>query len=91
MTEPTFTFKCLGHTKRDDGTITSYTIKVTSSRNDHVEVLDVEPRHLISAKAMKTRLLHRCMFYSTTQKKHTEAIDAMFDAQDAEAERRCQE
>ncbi|UBM23287.1 hypothetical protein K8374_12825 [Pseudomonas sp. p1(2021b)] len=87
MPEPTLTFKCLSHTKREDGGVESYTIEVTSSRNDQVEVLVVEPRHLLSAKSMKTLLLNRCMFYSTTQKKHTETIAAMFDVQDAEAER----
>jgi len=86
MTESAFIFKCLGHTERVDGTIASYTIEVTSSRNGRVEVLEVEPDHLTSARSMKRLLLNRCLFYSTTQKKHTEAIAAMFDARDAEAE-----
>ncbi|MFJ7007667.1 hypothetical protein [Pseudomonas putida] len=87
MSEPSLTFKCLGHTERVDDTIASYTIEVTSSRNGRVEVLKVEPDHLASARSMKRLLLGRCMFYSATQKKHTETIAAMFDAQDAEAER----
>ncbi|UBM27262.1 hypothetical protein K8374_10040 [Pseudomonas sp. p1(2021b)] len=87
MPEPTLSFKCLGHTERVDGTIANYSIEVTSSSNGRVEVLEVEPNHLISARSMKRFLLNRCMFYSTTQKKHTETIAAMFVAQDAEAER----
>lgn len=86
MSEPTLTFKCLGHTKRNDGTIARYIIEATDLRNDQIEVFEVEPRHLPSAQAMKTLLVNRCMFYSTTQKKHTEVIAAMFDARDAEAE-----
>lgn len=87
MTEPTLTFKCLGYTERADGTIASYTVEVTCSRNSRVEILEVEPNHLASARSMKRLLLNRCMHYSTTQRKHTETIAAMFDEQDAEAER----
>lgn len=86
MTESAFIFKCLGHTDRLDGTIASYTIEVTSSRNGRVEVLEVEPDHLASARSMKRLLLNRCMFYSATQNDHVRTIAAMFDAQDAEAE-----
>lgn len=86
VSEPTLTFKYLAHTKRADGTIATYTIEVSNPRNGRVEVLEVEPNHLASARSMKRLLLNRCMFYSTTQKKHTEAIAAMFDARDAEAE-----
>ena len=87
MTEPTLTFKCLGHTERIDGTIASYTIEVTCSRNSRVDILEVEPNHLASVRSMKRLLSNRCMLYSTTQKKHTETIAAMLDAQDTEAER----
>jgi len=89
VTDPTLSFKYLDHTERDDGTIASYTIEVTNSRNGRAELLEVEPNHLASARSMKRLLLNRCMFYSTTQKKHAEAIAAMFDAQDAEAEQEC--
>lgn len=87
MTEPTLTFKCLGHTKLDDGTIESYIIEATCTRKGQVEVLEVEPDHLLSAQSMKRLLLNRCMLYSTTQKKHAETIAVMFNAKNSEAER----
>lgn len=90
MTEPTITFKFLGHTERngimiESHTIDRYLIEVTCAHKEQVEVLEVEPKHLLSAQSMKRLLLNRCMFYSTTQKRHTETIVAMFDEQDAKA------
>lgn len=79
MSEKTITFKCLGHTKRDDGTIERYSIEVTNTRNDQVEVLQVEPGHLTSAQSMKRLLLNRCMFYTTKQKEHEKMLLEMFD------------
>ncbi|MNJ57777.1 hypothetical protein D3C77_533800 [compost metagenome] len=81
MAEPTLTFKCLGHTKRDDGTIERYTIEVTNTRSDQVEVLQVEPGHLASAQSMKRLLLNRCMFYTAKQKQHAQMLVEMFDRQ----------
>jgi hypothetical protein len=86
VTASNLTFKCLGHTERADDTITSYTIEVTNSRNGRVEVLEVAPDHLASARSMKRLLLNRCMFYSATQKNHAETIAAMFDARHAVTE-----
>lgn len=86
MTQPTLSFKCLGYSERDDGAIASYIIEVSNLRNGRVEVLEVEPDHLASARSMKRLLLNRCMFYSATQYDHVKTIAAMFDAQDAEAE-----
>ncbi len=49
MSESILTFKYLSHTQRDDGTIASYTIEVTNTHSDKVEVFQIEPRHLASA------------------------------------------
>ena len=79
MPEPTLAFKCLGHTKRDDGTIERYTIEVINTRNDQVEALQVEPRHLASAQSMKRLLLNRCMFYTVKQKQHAQMLMEMLE------------
>jgi len=77
--EPTLTFKCLGHVERDDNSIECYKIEVTDSRNGRLEMLQVAPRHLVSARSMKRILLERCMFYSAKQKQHTQNLMEMFD------------
>ena len=46
MSEPTLTFKLLGHTKRDDGLIARYHLEVTDTRSDRTVTVSVEPRHL---------------------------------------------
>jgi hypothetical protein len=81
VSESILTFKYLSHTQRDDGTIASYTIEVTNTHSDKVEVFQIEPRHLASAQSMKRLLLHRCMLYTVRQKKHEEMMVEMFDAQ----------
>lgn len=85
MSELTHSFKCLGVTKRDDDTIERYTIEVKNPRNDRVEMLEVAPNHLASARSMKRLLLGRCMLYTSTQKKHAQMILEMFDRMDAQA------
>lgn len=79
MTEPTYNFKCLGDTKRDDGTIDHYIIEVTDTRDGRAEVLQVKAGQLLSAQSMKTTLLKRRMFYTVKQKKHEEMLLNMFD------------
>ncbi len=53
MVETTYSFKCLGHTKRDDGLIGRYHLEVTDSRSGKIATISVEPRHLASAPSMK--------------------------------------
>jgi hypothetical protein len=86
MTEPTLSFKCLRHTKRDDGLIGRYNLEVTDTRSGKTAKFSVEPRHLASARSMKKILLDRCMFYSVTQKAHDQMLLEVFDSQDARAE-----
>ena len=78
MPEATLTFKCLGHTKRDDGLIGRYSLQVTDTRSGKTATISVDPEHLASARSMKTILLNRCMFYSVTQKKHNQMLLEMF-------------
>jgi hypothetical protein len=47
--EPTPTFKCLGHTKRDDGLVGRYHLEVTDIRSGKTAKISVEPKHLASA------------------------------------------
>lgn len=89
MNESKLSFKLLSHTKRENGTIASYTIEVTSLPSDRIEILEVNPNDLASARSMKRLLLDRGIFYSTSQKKHAEAIAAMFDTRNAETEQLC--
>ena len=79
------TFKCLGHTKLDDNLIDQYHVEATDTRSGRIESIDVKPDHLASARSVKRILLSRCMFYSATQKKHSEMLMAMFDRMDARA------
>ena len=74
MPDPTLTFKCLGHTKRDDGLIGRYHLEVTDNRSDRTVTVSVEPRHLASARSMKTILLDRCMFYRATRAEHDQML-----------------
>ncbi|MEJ5280679.1 hypothetical protein WH299_15545 [Pseudomonas sp. MYb541] len=53
MPDTTLTFKCLGHTKRDDGLLGRYDLEVTDSRSGKTATISVEPRHLASARSMK--------------------------------------
>ena len=82
MSEITLTFKCLGHTKLDDNLIDQYQVDVTDTRIGRMESIDIRPDHLASARSMKRILLNRCMFYSATQRKHSEMLMAMFDLMD---------
>ena len=82
MSEITLTFKCLGHTKLDDNLIDQYQVEVTDTRSGRMESIDIRPDHLASARSMKRILLNRCMFYSATQRKHSEMLMAMFDLMD---------
>lgn len=86
MSEPTLTFKCLGHTKRDDGLIGRYHLEVTDSRSGKAATISVEPRHLASARSMKRILLERCMFYRATREQHSQMLLVMFDQQSAQTE-----
>jgi hypothetical protein len=76
--EAALTFKCLGHTKRDDGLIGRYNLQVTDTRSGKTATISVEPKHLASARSMKTILLDRCMVYSVTQKAHDQMLLEMF-------------
>ncbi len=83
MTEPSLTFKCLGHTKRGD-LIESYQLEVTDTRDGTTVEISVPTRKLISAHSMKSILLDRTMFYSITQRKHAKILSEMFDRQQLE-------
>lgn len=85
MQETTYSFKCLSHAKRDDGTIEQYHLEVTDTRNGETEKLSVETQHLLSAQSMKRILLGRKMFYSVTQCKHAKMLSEMFDQQQLDA------
>jgi hypothetical protein len=78
MSDITLTFKCLGQTKRDVGLIGRYNLEVTDIRSGKTATIAVEPRHLASARSMKTILLERCMVYSVTQKTHDQMLLEMF-------------
>ena len=79
MSEPTLTFICLGHTKRDDGLIGRYHLQVTDTRSSRAVTISVEPRHLASARSMKRILLDRCMFYSATRASHDKMLLEIID------------
>ena len=81
MPEPTLTFKCLGHTKRDDGLIGRYHLEVTDNRSDRTVTVSVEPRHLASARSMKRILLDRCMLYRATRASHDHVLLEITDPQ----------
>lgn len=81
VSEPTITFKCLGHSKLDDSIISHYHLEVTDNRSGRTETISVKPNHLASARSMKRLLLGRCMFYMSTQKKHAQMLLEMFDSQ----------
>lgn len=81
MSEPTLTFKLLGHTKRADGLIGRYHLEVTDPRSDRTVTVSVEPRHLASARSMKRILLDRCMFYRATRASHDQVLLDITDPQ----------
>ncbi|WP_223547310.1 hypothetical protein [Pseudomonas sp. A-B-19] len=83
---PTLTFKCLGHTKRDDGLIGRYHLEVTDTRSGKTATVSVEPRHLASARSMKRILLDRCMFYRATREEHDQMLLGILDPQSAAAQ-----
>ncbi|WP_223531264.1 hypothetical protein [Pseudomonas sp. GL-R-19] len=83
---PTLTFKCLGHTKRDDGLIGRYHLEVTDIRSGKTATVSVEPRHLASARSMKRILLDRCMFYRATREEHDQMLLGILDPQSAAAQ-----
>lgn len=82
MTEPSLTFKCLGHTKRGD-LIEFYQLEVTDTRSGKTATISVEPRHLASARSMKRILLDRCMFYRATRAEHDQMLLEILDPQSA--------
>lgn len=86
MTDTSLTFKCLGHTKRDDGLIGRYHLEVTDTRSGKTVTISVEPRHLASARSMKRVLLDRCMFYKATRASHDQMLLEMLDPQTAQSE-----
>jgi len=81
MSEPTHSFKCLGHTKRDDCLIERYHLEVTDTQSGNTVTISVEPRHLASARSMKRILLDRCMFYRATRASHDQMLLEIFDPQ----------
>jgi len=83
VSEPTLTFKCLGHTKRGD-LIESYQLEVTDTRDGTTVEISVPTRKLISAHSMKSILFGRKMFYSVTQHKHAKILSEMFDRKQLE-------
>lgn len=85
MSEATLTFKCVGHTERDDGLIGSYNLEVTDTKSSRTETISVEPNHIASARSMKRILLSQGLLYSTTQKKHSYMLAKMFDTRDDQA------
>lgn len=86
MSVSTLTLKCLGHTQREDGLIGRYKLEVTDKRSGKTATISVEPKHLASARSMKTILLDRCMLYSVSQKTHDQMLLGLFDLSDAQAE-----
>lgn len=80
MTEPSLTFKCLGHTKRGD-LIESYQLEVTDTRSGKTATISVEPRHLASARSMKRILIGQCMLYRTTRAEHDRMLLEIIDPQ----------
>lgn len=86
LPEVALTFKSLSHSKRGDGLIGSYNLEVTDTRSGKTATISVEPKHLASARSMKTILLDRCMLYSVSQKTHDQMLLEMFDFSDAQAE-----
>ncbi len=79
MSELILTFKCLGHTQRDDGLIGRYNLEISDVRSGKTATISVEPRHLASARSMKRILLDRCMLYSSTQKLHNQMLLELFE------------
>jgi hypothetical protein len=73
------TFKLLSHTKRDDGLIGRYHLEVTDTSSHRTVTISAEPKHLASARCMKTLLLNRCMFYRATRKEHDQMVLEMLD------------
>lgn len=81
MSEPTLTFKLLGHSKRDDGLIERYNLVVNDNRSGKTATISVETRHLASARSMKRILLDRCMFYRATRQEHDQMLLEILDPQ----------
>ena len=81
LSETSLTFKCLGHTMREDGLIGRYHLKVTDIRSGSTATISVEPRHLASARSMKRILLARCMFYRATRASHDQVLLDITDPQ----------
>lgn len=79
MADTSLTFKCLGHTKRDDSLIGRYHLEVTDSRSGKTATISVEPRHLASARSMKRILLDRCMLYKATRAEHDQMLLEILD------------
>lgn len=80
MPASTLTFKCLGHTKRDDSRIGSYTIEVTDTWSERTELIVVGTRDLASARNMAQILQGRNMFYRATQQEHDQTIRGMSES-----------
>lgn len=81
MTESAIIFKCLGHTKRDDGKVESYTIEVTDTWSERAEVIIVGTRDLASARGMAQILQGRNIFYRATQLEHDQKLRGIFEQQ----------
>lgn len=79
MSEQPISFKYAGSTKGDDDLIRQYHLEVTDSRTGNIEMISVEPRHLVSARSMKRILLGRCMLYTATAKAHEQMLMELFD------------
>ncbi|EPJ92998.1 hypothetical protein CF149_14432 [Pseudomonas psychrophila] len=79
MSEPTLTFKLLGHTTRDDGLIGRYHLEVTDTRSDRIVTVSVEPKHLASARSMKRILLDRYMLFRATRAEYNQMLLEIFD------------
>ena len=88
MSVCTLTFKCLGHTKRENGLISLYHLEVTDTQTGEIENISVKPNHLASERSMKRILLDRCMFYRATRDQHNRMLLEIFDPQPAQAESR---
>lgn len=78
MRENNFNFRSIGHIKGDNCLIEHYHVEVIDIGSGRTATISIEPRHLASARSMKTILLDRCMVYSVTQKAHDQMLLEMF-------------
>lgn len=83
MTETTLGFECVGCTKTERGEVDRYILKVINFSDGRAEQFSVEAKHLASARSMKRILLGRKLLYFTTQRKHEEMLEGLFEFQPA--------